>query len=56
MQDSDKIWFGKHQGKRLIDIPADYLIWIYEQGKCSGPLRKYIENNMDALKKEIKNK
>lgn len=56
MQDTDRIWFGQHQGKRLIDVPADYLIFIYEKGKCPGPLRKYIENNMDALKKESKNK
>lgn len=54
--DQDFITFGQHNGKRLIDVPASYLIWIYENGKCPGPLRKYIQDNMDALKLEIKKK
>lgn len=54
--DQEILNFGKHQGKRLIDVPADYLIWIYENNKCPGYIRKYIEDNMDALKLESKNK
>lgn len=54
--DEIKLWFGKYSGKRLIDVPADYLIWLYENGRCPQPIKGYVEDNMDALKKELKNK
>ena len=54
--DESIITFGKHEGKRLIDVPADYLIWIYENNKCPGYFRKYIEENMDVLKSQAKQK
>ncbi|WP_262246971.1 putative quorum-sensing-regulated virulence factor [Parapedobacter soli] len=54
MSDASLMPFGIHKGKRLIDVPAKYLIWLYEENKCHGPLKDYIEDNMDALKKEIK--
>lgn len=54
MTDESIMPFGIHKGKRLIDVPAQYLIWLYDNNKCSGPLKDYIEDNMDALKKEVK--
>lgn len=54
MTDASLMPFGIHKGKRLIDVPAKYLIWLYDEKKCSGPLKDYIEGNMDALKKEAK--
>ncbi len=46
------ITFGAHKGKKLIDVPASYLIWLYENDKCSNELKEYISDNMDALKIE----
>ncbi|PPL04962.1 Putative quorum-sensing-regulated virulence factor [Parapedobacter indicus] len=54
MTDASLMPFGIHKGKRLIDVPAKYLIWLYDENKCSGALKDYIEDNMDALKKETK--
>lgn len=55
MTDASLMPFGIHKGKRLIDVlPGKYLIWLHENNKCSGPLKDYIEDNMDALKKEAK--
>jgi len=45
--------FGKYKGRRLEDVPAGYLIWLYDNGLDRGPLREYIEENKDALEKEI---
>lgn len=56
--DDTKMPFGKHQGKRMEEVPADYLIWLYDEYKDTlrEGLRLYIEDNLDVLKKEIKEK
>ena len=38
----------------MADVPAEYLMWLYDNDKCSGQVRWYIEDNMDALKEELK--
>lgn len=44
--------FGKHRGKRMIDVPAPYLIWLYESG-CDHPqVKQYINDNLDVLNQE----
>ena len=30
--------FGKYQGRMLIDVPEDYLLWLSKQGFPSGQL------------------
>ena len=46
--------WGKHQGKEMANVPADYLLWLYDNNKCSGDVKAYIEDNIDVLKSEIK--
>lgn len=46
--------FGKHKGEKLANVPAGYLIYIYENLQLSEPLKKYIKDNMEALKMEKK--
>jgi uncharacterized protein (DUF3820 family) len=55
--DSSIIRFGAHKGKRMIDIPARYLLYLFDQGgptigTDAGKVRKYIIENLSALKKE----
>lgn len=46
--------FGKYQGKAMANVPAQYLIWLYNQG-CNHPgVKKYILDNLEILKKEAK--
>lgn len=54
--DSTLMPFGKHKGKRLIDVPAHYLIWLLEFNEPlrNQQLKEYIEDNLEALKKEVK--
>lgn len=54
--DESKMPYGIHKGKRMIDVPAHYLIWLYENGKCSGLIAEYIRENLEALQKEISDK
>lgn len=53
MNDNSIMPFGKHQGEKLANVPAAYLIWLHKEGKCFGELKKYIEENMDVLKEEV---
>lgn len=55
LKDSDLIHFGKHQGEKLGDVPAQYLLWLDEQPdfRADHPrLAAYIENNRVVLEKE----
>lgn len=52
MNDESLMRFGAHKGKRLIDVPADYLIFMYENKRTIGALTDYIKDNLDVLKLE----
>ncbi len=54
MDDTTLMPFGKHKGTRMIDVPPQDLLWIYEQDWCKGSLRAYIEDNLDALEAQAK--
>lgn len=56
--DNSQMPFGIHQGKKLIDVPASYLKYIWENTyKCIAdeqrPLSVYIEENLNALNQEL---
>lgn len=57
MTDNDPMPFGKYKGDKLANVPASYLIWLYDNEKCYSYLKlaKYIKDNMDALQKEAAN-
>ncbi len=47
--------FGKHKGKPLQDVPASYLLWLWDNGVKNEPwkpLHKYIKVSWDALLKD----
>lgn len=46
--------WGEHKGKALINCPASYLLWLYDQPWIKGPLKEYIKDNFQSLKQEIK--
>ena len=52
MTDESLMPYGKYQGEKLANIPAGYLIWMYDNDKLIGSLKKYVEENMAALEKE----
>lgn len=51
MDDQTPMPFGKYKGRNMEDVPASYLLWLRDQGH-TGPVRAYIEDNLEALKKE----
>lgn len=56
--DQTLMTFGKHAGLPLEEVPADYLLFIYNQPWFKAPqyipLKNYIVDNMDVLEKEIR--
>jgi uncharacterized protein (DUF3820 family) len=54
MKDSDFMPWGKYKGTKMIDVPASYLLWLYENNKCSGEVEDYIADNLDVIKEEIR--
>lgn len=59
MNDKSIMPFGKHKGKALINVPAEYLLWLYGAWKSGGfkgcpslKLKTYIEENLDVLQSE----
>ncbi len=39
--------FGKYQGRRLIDIPEEYLLWLRKKGFPSGELGNLLELTLE---------
>ncbi len=51
--------FGKHQNKKLANVPASYLLYLFNSpgGLSNHPrLKDYIEKNKEALELEVKKK
>lgn len=47
------MFYGKYKGKPLNSIPPDYFVWLYENTKTSGSLKKYIQDNLTIFKQRI---
>lgn len=57
LTDKDPMPFGKYSkspdGPRIMqDVPADYLLWLWEEGCSNFGVRQYIINNMSTLREE----
>jgi uncharacterized protein (DUF3820 family) len=54
LHDQSIMPWGMHKGKKMANIPARYLLYLYNNG-CSDPhVRAYINENLDALRQEVK--
>jgi len=54
LSDESPMPWGKYKGIQMINVPASYLIWCYDNDKCSDNVREYIKDNYDVLKEEIR--
>lgn len=53
LTDTDEMPFGKYKGIKMIDVPADYLLFIYNDREIAkGNVRDYILDNLEVLKEE----
>lgn len=54
LTDNDTMPFGKYNKSRtkMANVPAKYLLWLREQGCTHSQVSRYIEQNLESLKKE----
>ncbi len=52
--DQSTMPFGEYRGQKLANVPASRLIWLFENNLRPGPLKDYIEKNLEWLKREAK--
>jgi hypothetical protein len=60
LTDESKMPFGKYKGYQMQSVPGQYLMWLGNELAAKDILRpaenavfNYIEDNLDALEKEI---
>lgn len=47
--------FGAHKGKRMIDIPATYLLYLNQKGWITDKrVQQYVNSNLEVLEKEAR--
>lgn len=52
LDDRSQMPFGKYQGKAMANVPAHYLLWLYNNGCNHAGVKKYIIDNLTILKNE----
>lgn len=58
LTDESPMPFGIHKDKKMENVPAEYLLFLYENNKCgkNNGLQEYIEDNLDVIKLEVQQK
>jgi uncharacterized protein (DUF3820 family) len=53
LTDNSPMPWGKYQGTKMANVPAQYLLNILDQNLCNAPVKKYILENKEVLEKEV---
>jgi len=54
MTDESLMPFGKYKGYAMVNIPADYLLWLYENAtQLRSDMKTYLEDNIDVIRAEV---
>ena len=53
LDDNSLMPYGKYKGIKMANVPFSYLFYLLDNKKCCGKVKKYIEESMDALEKEL---
>lgn len=57
LTDDSLMPFGKHRGEKLSEVPAQYLLWIWDNGIYADPaigMHHYIKEAFSALETEAR--
>ncbi len=53
LTDKSLMPYGKYKGVEMANVPADYLLWLYDNEKCSNDVKDYIVENLEILRMEV---
>lgn len=53
LRDNSPMPSGKYRGTKMEDVPAEHLIYIYDNDLCSDDVSDYIEDCIEVLNMEI---
>lgn len=54
LTDKSRMPWGKWRNTQMANVPADYLLWLYDNDKCDEQVKAYIVDNLEILKEEVK--
>jgi len=56
MTDKDIMPMGKHKGTEMGNVPAQYLMYMYESSMFDSfpRVKQYVIDNLDVIKQELK--
>lgn len=54
LTDESTMPYGKYQGVKMADVPAEYLLWLNENKRWSWEVKDYILENLDVLQEQVK--
>lgn len=54
LTDASLMPYGKHKGTPMEQVPASYLLWLYDNNRTTDQVRAYIVDNRAVLEKEMK--
>jgi uncharacterized protein (DUF3820 family) len=49
LTDNSPMPWGKFKGTAMVNVPATYLLWLYNEKKCDNQVKEYIIDNMDII-------
>ena len=52
LTDDSIIDFGEHKGQKMANVPAHYLLWMFDQPWCRNDIKVYVTENRDVLTAE----
>jgi uncharacterized protein (DUF3820 family) len=55
MNDNSIMPYGAYQGQKMVNVPADYLLWLLEEKRASNEVKKYVEANKEVLEQQVAN-
>ena len=54
LNDDSLMPWGVHIGLKMRDVPADYLLHMWDMNKCYGGVKDYIKANLEVIQAQAK--
>jgi len=54
LNDESPMPYGHYKGVKMANVPAGYLLWLWDNEKCSSGVFEYVRDNWEVLIQEVK--